>query len=391
MSSALLLYDLTSLIRSPLRTGIQHVSFEVLHHWSGPPLLPCRVVSPSELHLPGPEVVSALNDFFLETGKTAENARQWLLRVDRTSGRILRLDDPGHQHAILNTELFYCPERIAFYHTLLERMPERVFFLVYDFLPWLHPDWFPPASGQETHGYLQLIRSARQVSFISEATRRDYRQRILRDPARPVGPALALGSDTLGILPPLKTPPGRGFAMIGTLELRKNHAAVLEAFTSLWADGVDVQLTLIGRKGWPEEMGEGVEVLQKSEPRLRWLHNQSDVQVREVIRASRATIFPTVPGGEGYGLPPLESLSLGVPVIVSGDVPSLAGLPDHGQIRLAVPDAASIRAAVLDMLDDSIHQRKCAAIARLALPRWSDLARQMAEWVTGELTWRATA
>ncbi len=392
MPSTLLLYDLTELVRSPLRTGIQHVTFEVLHHWAGvSPLIPCRVVSPNEVQLLEPSTVQALTDFMLGSGKTAERAHSELLHLTETRGRTLRIDELRAEHALLNIELFYCPQRMALYRSLLEWMPERVFFLVYDFLPCLHPEWFPPAAGQFTHGYMRLIRAARQLAFISEATRRDYLQRILRDPSRVVGPALPLGSDTLGTFPPVKTPPSRGFTVVGTLEPRKNHQAILDAFVSLWADGHDLQLTLIGGRGWMEGIARRAEELQRNEPRFRWLQGQSDVQVREQIRASRATIFPTLSEGEGFGLPPLESLSLGVPVIVSGDVPSLAGLPDLGQVRLAVPNAASIRAAVLTLLDDSIHRRKCDEIPRLTLPRWADLARQMAAWVEGEMATRAAA
>jgi glycosyltransferase involved in cell wall biosynthesis len=98
-----------------------------------------------------------------------------------------------------------------------------------------------------------------------------------------------------------------------------------------------------------------------------------------VIRGSRATLFPSL--GEGFGLPPLESLALGVPVIVASQVPSLGLIAPGGQVRLDRPDAQGIRAAVLDMLDDATARRKCQEITGLSLPRWADLGRACADWL----------
>jgi glycosyltransferase involved in cell wall biosynthesis len=101
--------------------------------------------------------------------------------------------------------------------------------------------------------------------------------------------------------------------------------------------------------------------------------------VRHLIRGSRATIFASQ--AEGFGLPPLESLALGVPVIVSEGLPSIAMIEPPGQVRLAQPDAAGIRQAVLDMLDDTFARRKYEEIRGLNLPTWADLSRRLGQWI----------
>ena len=105
--------------------------------------------------------------------------------------------------------------------------------------------------------------------------------------------------------------------------------------------------------------------------------------MREVIRDSRATLQVSL--GEGFGLPALESLALGVPVIVAADIPSVAMIEPLGQCRIAAANPESIREAVLGLLDDEVHRRKCEEIRRLALPCWADFGGRLAAWVEVQL------
>jgi glycosyltransferase involved in cell wall biosynthesis len=84
---------------------------------------------------------------------------------------------------------------------------------------------------------------------------------------------------------------------------------------------------------------------------------------------------------EGFGIPPLESLSLGVPVIVTHDVPSIQALPPYGQMRLARPEADDIYDTMRQMLDDEFAAAKHLEVARLSLPTWQDCADALANWV----------
>lgn len=66
--------------------------------------------------------------------------------------------------------------------------------------------------------------------------------------------------------------------------------------------------------------------------RRNHLGHADDNTLREVLAGARALVFGSEQ--EGFGLPPLEALSAGIPVIVSERIPSIAMLPPDGQIRL---------------------------------------------------------
>src|SRR5579864_2125586 len=98
-----------------------------------------------------------------------------------------------------------------------------------------------------------------------------------------------------------------------------------------------------------------------------------DPALRQCMIESRATIYASE--HEGFGLPPVESLSLGIPTIVSARLPAVAELPELGQVRLAAVTPQSIAEAVRLLCDDELAARKTAEIAELRLPGWADIAR----------------
>lgn len=90
-------------------------------------------------------------------------------------------------------------------------------------------------------------------------------------------------------------------------------------------------------------------------------------------------IYPSL--GEGFGLPPVESLSLGIPVIVSETMPSIAGLAPLGQLRLQQCHSESIRSAIELMMEDDFAKAKYEELERLKIPSWSAAGRAIVEWM----------
>jgi glycosyltransferase involved in cell wall biosynthesis len=106
-----------------------------------------------------------------------------------------------------------------------------------------------------------------------------------------------------------KTLRGRRFVLcVGTIEPRKNHVALLEAWKALDQVHPDLPvLVLVGRQGW--RMGELVKELKRGALRhlkVQWLENISDAQLDTLYKEGMFTVFPSF--AEGWGLPIGESL-----------------------------------------------------------------------------------
>jgi len=275
----------------------------------------------------------------------------------------------------LNAELFSSRARAEYYRSC--GPSSRSYWLVYDFLPWLYPDWFSVGSAARLMPYLHAMQRVDELAFISERTKADYTQRIGRRPV--TGPVIPMGGDGLGLERQGFSPTRNAFVMLGTIEPRKNAALAMQAFRNLWAEGCEAKLVMIGTTS--PDAAEELALLKAmaGDRRFRFLQSLPDAGVRQALRGARAMLFPSE--GEGFGIPPMEALHAGIPVIVSAALPALAGQPSLGQIRLNQVSTSSIADAVRQMLDDQNAARLWAAAAAMPVPTWADFAARVAAWV----------
>lgn len=105
--------------------------------------------------------------------------------------------------------------------------------------------------------------------------------------------------------------PTKYIVTLSTIEPRKNISLLLRAFDDI-SSQVDYSLVIIGGKGWKTNS-----LINKinNNPNIHWLGYIEDVEVAEIYKHSICFVFPSL--YEGFGLPPLEALSLGVPVLSS--------------------------------------------------------------------------
>ena len=368
--------DITELVTTLRRTGIQRVERELIRHWPGPAMLhPCWLdPGIGQLCLLPHAAFSLLADDVLPGGAEAETK---FLAPLVARGR--RLDPSGLR--LLNAELFFDPARTTLYTHLALQGDNRIHWLVYDFLPWLYPQFFGSGSAGAGMGFLRALRHASDVAFISEQVRTDYRKRITRGQGRD-GPVLPLGGDGLRIERQTFTAARTDFVWLGTIEPRKNASSLLRAFMRLWDEGTHACLIMIGcREAGAHEEGKLLHQLQH-EKRFRHISEASSAVVRECLQHARALIFPS--RHEGFGLPPIEALYAGIPVVVWRGLPALEGLSSAGQIRLDDTSPADIADAVRWLLDDINIRRMWADAATIMVPTWRDFARACAAWVQAQ-------
>ncbi len=171
--------------------------------------------------------------------------------------------------------------------------------------------------------------------------------------------------------------PARYLLFVSTLEPRKNIVNLLEGFARAVAGGYPGELVLVGRWGWHTETAQ--EALRHSpvRERIRHLDYLDRVALSGVMQRAEALVFPSLL--EGFGLPVVEAMACGVPVIVS----RASSLPEvAGEAALYVdPHHPSDIAAAIGRLAGDPGLRECLAARareRAARFRWEETARATA-------------
>lgn len=286
---------------------------------------------------------------------------------------------------LLTVEQFCEADRPGF-REFVARPPCRLAAMFHDAIPvrWPHITW--PQSVRRHPEYMKLLAAFDRTWAISDATRRDFEEFWRWQGVAPQAPAgvIALGADFDGsnrVARDPVVPPGRpGLLAVGIVEPRKNQAFLLDVAESLWREGVDFELHVVGR-GNPHfgaPIVARMRALQRREARFRYHAAAGDRELGRLYAAARAVAFPTI--AEGCGLPLLESLWRGVPCVAS-DLPVLRENADTGGCLLArVNDAADWGAKLRTVLTDAAECRRLQAQAMSrALPRWSQTARTLVD------------
>jgi alpha-1,2-rhamnosyltransferase len=106
------------------------------------------------------------------------------------------------------------------------------------------------------------------------------------------------------------------YLIVSTIEPRKNHKYLFEAFKKLWNQNIDVDLVIVGRVGWKmKDLLARMEEHDEYQKRLWIFHDLNDQELEYCYNHSTALVFPSVV--EGYGLPIIESLYHDLPVLAS--------------------------------------------------------------------------
>jgi glycosyltransferase involved in cell wall biosynthesis len=365
--------DLTEFLAVPMKTGIQRIEGELCRYSPPEALIPVRLHSGRYVRL-STALIGAIGGYFRNASELgiAEIHR---LSVAETSSPI----EVTSEDTVLVPEIFG-EQRAEFFRGMPEEQLCRCRFIVYDLLPFTHPQYFPPDMCLNMFGYYDVVRRASCCGFISEYTRETYYARLKRTPDRG-GVVLPLGCDSLGAKAN-RPAPNRPltFSVLGTIEPRKNHELILDAFEQLLRKIEGLKLVYLGKSGWVDrEFARRVEALASNENSgFEFRPASDDGTIRRCIEESRATIY--VSAAEGYGLPPVESLWLGTPVIASSTVPSLQGLGSSGVHVVEPLNVINLRRAVLAFLEDEYADRKAAEACDLKLPTWHSFTEEVLRW-----------
>ncbi len=179
-------------------------------------------------------------------------------------------------------------------------------------MPELHQDW---AAHVHTKAMIQDVRSSDVVCNVSDATQQDALAYLGLDPARSI-------VSHLGVRPPAeaKEPmPRKNFAIVlGTIEPRKNLRLVAEFMLNRPDMASKIAMVFVGRRGWGPAFDDVFGGLLTNSPwkdRMYFTDFVSEAEKWVLMRSARFAIFPSL--FEGFGLPVLECMAAGCPVITS--------------------------------------------------------------------------
>ena len=210
----------------------------------------------------------------------------------------------------------------------------RVYFVVYDLLPVLMPQFFKANTHKSFEQWLRVVGCGDGLVCISKAVADDFVQWFkAKDVVLPpcfLVDFFHLGADIAASEPTRGIPEDSGkvlsilsintsFLMVGTVEPRKGHAQTLAAFEQLWAESHKVNLIIVGKQGWEiEALAERLHNHSELDKHLFWLEGASDEYLERLYAASNCLIAASE--GEGFGLPLIEAAQHKLPIIAR-DIP----------------------------------------------------------------------
>ncbi len=247
--------------------------------------------------------------------------------------------------------------------------------VVYDLIPFTHPAVMPAAI---VATFVPRMRRALAEADGAVAISRDCARQVkafMRGASPPVA-SFYLGDDPLdrngANRAPATTRRPRAYLLVGTIEPRKGHALVLDAFERRWRDGDDVTVTFVGKMGWAApDLVERCRSHPQLGRRFHLVEDADDAMLAALLRDADATIVAS--SVEGFGLPLVESLAADVPVIAS-DIPVFREIGGDAVQFFAPGDAAALRTAMTVFERDADRYRAAARAFRWI--DWAGSARQ---------------
>jgi glycosyltransferase involved in cell wall biosynthesis len=379
-----LLVDVSTLVQHDARSGIQRVVRSILREWLLNPPAALRV-----------EPVYAA---VAEGGY--RYARKFTLRFMECPEEGL-VDEPVDAAAgDLFVGLDLHPETVpmmAGYYQELRRRGVRVQFVVYDLLTLSMPQAFPPAAHRAHQQWLEVVAQSDGAVCISRAVAQELQEWLrVHGPVRPrpfeigwfhLGADVAASAPSRGlpdnhdeVLARLKRAPT--FLMVGTVEPRKGHEQVLEAFEALWKERLAAHLVVVGKQGWlVDALAERLRTHAQTGRQLHWIEHASDEYLEQLYGAAGCLIAAST--GEGFGLPLIEAAQHGLPILAR-DLPVFREVAGAHAAYFSGSSGADLAEAIRAWLQRS-QAGQVPASRGLPWQTWRQSARQLLAAVRGEV------
>jgi len=272
---------------------------------------------------------------------------------------------------------------------------------IYDIIPLLHPEYFADGFVEEFRPIVESFSPEEDFIFtISACSKTDICSYFKMDPERVFVLSLAADPSLYAPVEDQKRiaavkeifhiPQGRYFLTLATVEKRKNLATSLQSFRALIQEPgcEDISFVLVGTMGWKvKEILDDIQNDPLLRDRVIFTGFVADEYLSALYSGAEAFLYPSL--YEGFGLPPLEAMQCGLPVVAAktSSLPEVVG--DAG-ILVDPLDTDDISQAMLTLLgDQQLHGELVKkGLARAGGFSWHRCAEQTVAGYQKAWNWR---
>ena len=250
---------------------------------------------------------------------------------------------------------------------------------IHDLSLLLHPEYHEPRLVRRARRRLPLmIRSAAKIIAVSESMKREMCEHLKIQPER-IAVTLEAPRENFRPLPLSETVATRErlgieadfMLAVGTIEPRKNLLTLVRALDQiLRTTALRPQLVIAGGEGWLTDELYAFLAASCCAERVRFIGYTSDDELRALYSSCRISVYPSL--YEGFGLPPLEAMACGAPVI-AGRIPVIEETVGRTAVLFDPTNSEDLASKIVQLWN---NERQRAALSEAGLRHAADFTWQ---------------
>jgi glycosyltransferase involved in cell wall biosynthesis len=282
-------------------------------------------------------------------------------------------------------------EHHRFFRWLDKRSDVTPVFLIHDLLPLDFPEFFPRGYEQRFQRRVEtMIQRAQAIitttTQVAQRIQSEYRDRGLApvpihvEPlASPLEQASEINEHDAEFLDRTSY-----FVAVSTVEPRKNHSLLIQVWRALIQRGIATpKLVIVGQRGWESEQTfRELDLAPDLRRHIVEISSLPSAHLRSLIKNACALLMPSF--AEGYGLPMVEALSLGTPVVCS-DIPVFREVSQNKALLIPPLDGTGWLKAIesLRLTDSPLRSQLLEMSLEFKEPRWHTYFHNVEAFLAG--------